>query len=281
MRLPAVLAKRFVAGETAEAAVAVGRALKAQGINATFDLLGEDVLDRDAAKRSAEHIVRLVRLIPEGIECNVSIKLTMMGLDISENFCVELVAGILSEARGRGGFVRIDMEGSQHTQRTLDLYRRLRKDYDNVGIVLQAALHRTYGDIQECVKHADRVRLCKGAYREPASVAHQSMDAIRRSFRTCAELLLAEGAYPAIATHDESLIRHALAWSRDNDVGKERFEIQMLYGLRPKRWASLVSEGHNVRIYVPYGTHWFPYFYRRLRERKENVFFVLRSLLGG
>jgi proline dehydrogenase len=281
LRLPAVLARRFVAGESAEAAVAVGRALKAQGINATFDMLGEDVLDRDAAERSAEHVVRLLRLIPDGIQRNVSIKLTMMGLEISEEFCLERVSGILAEARRLGGFVRIDMEGSKHTQLTLDVFRRLRRDYDNVGIVLQAYLRRSYEDAQECVRHGDRVRLCKGAYQEPAAIAFQAMDEIRAGFRSCAELLLAQGAYPAIATHDESLIRHALAFGREHGVPKERFEIQMLYGLRPKRWASLVAEGYNVRIYVPYGTHWFPYFYRRLRERKENVFFVLRSLLGG
>jgi proline dehydrogenase len=281
MRLPAILAKRFVAGETAEHAVAAGLALKARGIKATFDMLGEDVLDRDAARRSTEHVVRLVRLIPEGLERNVSIKLTMLGFQISEDFCLEQAARILSEAKQAGGFVRIDMEGSAHTQRTLDVFRKLRKDFDNVGIVLQAALHRTYADVEECVKRKERVRLCKGAYKEPPAVALQSMDDIRKSFRTCAELLLEKGDYPAIATHDESLVRHALHWAAENGVGKERFEFQMLYGLRPRRWDELVRDGCNVRIYVPYGTHWFPYFYRRLRERKENVFFVLRSLLGG
>jgi proline dehydrogenase len=275
------LARRFVAGETALEAVAAGRALHAKGIKATFDLLGEDVLDRDAAKRCAELNRELLRVIPDGIERNVSIKLTTMGLDISEDFCLEQTAGILAEAKRLGGFVRIDMEGSKHTQRTLDAFRRLRRDYDNVGIVLQTYLHRTHDDAQECVRKGDRVRLCKGAYKEPAEVALQAMDDIRANFMKCAELLLGKGNYPALATHDEVLVKHGLDWTAANGVGKERFEFQMLYGLRPRRWEELVKAGYNVRVYVPFGTHWLPYFYRRLRERRENVYVVLRSLWGG
>jgi proline dehydrogenase len=275
------LARRFVAGETAADAVAAGRRLHAKGIKATFDLLGEDVLDREAALRCAEQNRELLRAIPDGIERNISIKLTTLGLDISEDFCLEQTAGILAEARKLAGFVRIDMEGSKHTQRTLDAFRKLRKDYDNVGIVLQAYLHRTRDDVQECVRKGDRVRLCKGAYKEPAEVALQAMDDIRANFERCAERLLGEGNYPALATHDESLVKHVLDWTSGNKVGRERFEFQMLYGLRPHRWEQLVAAGYNFRVYVPFGTHWFPYFYRRLRERRENVFFVLRSLLGG
>jgi len=275
------LARRFVAGETAADAVTAGRRLHAKGIKATFDLLGEDVLDREAALRCAEQNRELLRAIPDAIERNISIKLTTLGLDISEDFCLEQTAGILAEARKLAGFVRIDMEGSKHTQRTLDAFRKLRKDYDNVGIVLQAYLHRTRDDVQECVRKGDRVRLCKGAYKEPAEVALQAMDDIRANFERCAERLLGEGNYPALATHDESLVKHVLDWTSGNKVGKERFEFQMLYGLRPHRWEQLVADGYNFRVYVPFGTHWFPYFYRRLRERRENVFFVLRSLLGG
>jgi len=275
------LARRFVAGETAVDAVDAGRRLHAKGIKATFDLLGEDVLDREAALRCAEQNRELLRAIPDGIERNISIKLTTLGLDISEDFCLEQTARILAEARKLAGFVRIDMEGSKHTQRTLDAFRKLREDYDNVGIVLQAYLHRTRDDVQECVRKGDRVRLCKGAYNEPAEIALQAMDDIRANYESCVELLLAKGNYPALATHDESLVKHALEWASANQVGKERFEFQMLYGLRPHRWEELVAAGYNFRVYVPFGTHWFPYFYRRLRERKENVFFVLRSLLGG
>jgi proline dehydrogenase len=281
VRLPAVLAKRFVAGETADAAVEAGRRLKAKGINSTFDLLGEDVLDRDAAKRCAEANRALLRAIPDGVERNVSIKLTMMGLDIAEDFCLELTASILDEAKKLGGFVRIDMEGSKHTQRTIDAFHKLRKNHDNVGIVLQAYLRRTFDDAQEAVARKDRVRICKGAYKEPESVALQKMDDIRANYKKCAELLLTQGNYPAIATHDEGLVQHVLRFTKDAKVAPERFEFQMLYGLRPKRWEELVAGGNRMRVYVPYGTHWFPYFYRRLRERKENVFFVLRSLLGG
>ena len=278
---PAILARRFVAGETAEDAIAVGRRLHARGIKATFDLLGEDVLDREAARRSAEANKRLLRLVPPEMERNVSIKLTTMGLDIAEDYCVELTAGILDAARAVGGFVRIDMEGSKHTQRTIDVFHELRRTHDNVGIVLQAYLHRTEADVREAVARGDRVRICKGAYKEPPEIAWSDMDDIRTSYRRCAHLLLDGGHYPAIATHDEGLIQDTLAYARDKGIAKDRYEFQMLYGLRPKRWDELVKDGHNVRIYVPYGTHWFPYFYRRLRERRENVFFVLKSLIGG
>ncbi|HEY7411147.1 MAG TPA: proline dehydrogenase family protein [Vicinamibacteria bacterium] len=281
MRALTFLARRFVAGDTAEDAIAAGRRLHARGILSTFDLLGEDVTDREAAVRSAEANKHLLRAIPDGVERNISIKLTMMGLDIAEDFCLEQVAGVLDVARSVGGFVRIDMEGSRHTERTIAAFHRLRRSHDNVGIVLQAYLHRTADDVAEAVRRKDRVRLCKGAYKEPPAVAFQSMDEIRASFRRCAERLLREGNYPALATHDEGLIAHALGHAREEGIAPSRYEFQMLYGLRPARWGELVAAGHNVRIYVPFGTHWFPYFYRRLRERKENVWFVLRSLFGG
>jgi proline dehydrogenase len=270
-----------VAGDTPDDAIAVGKALFARGIFSTFDLLGEDVRDRDAARRSAEANKELLRRIPEPVERNISIKLSMLGLEIADDFCLELVSGVLDAARQAGGFVRIDMEGSKHTQRTIDLFRQLRRSYENVGIVFQAMLRRTEQDVREAIRRHDRVRLCKGAYREPADIAFPRMDEIRASYRRCAELLLEQGNYPAIATHDESLVGHAIAHAQAKGVTKERFEFQMLYGLRPRRWDQLVADGHNVRIYVPYGTHWFPYFYRRLRERKENVFFVLKNLVSG
>jgi proline dehydrogenase len=204
-----------------------------------------------------------------------------MGLDISADFCLELTAGVLSEARALGGFVRIDMEGSKHTQATLDAFQKLRKEHSNVGIVLQAYLHRTEDDVKEAVGRGDRVRLCKGAYREPARLAMQDMREIRASFKRCARLLLDKGDHPAVATHDEELIQDAVDHIREAKLPASRYEFQMLFGLRPRRWDSLVAAGHPVRIYVPFGTHWLPYFYRRLRERRENVFFVLRSLLGG
>jgi proline dehydrogenase len=281
LRPPTILARRFVAGETAESAIAAGLALHARGINSTFDLLGEDVLDREAAVRSAEANKDLLRRIPDGVERNISIKLTTMGLDIAEDFCLQLATGVLDAAREVGGFVRIDMEGSKHTQRTIDMFRQLRRSHENVGIVLQAYLHRTEQDVKEALKRHDRVRICKGAYREPPAIAFQDMDDIRASFRRCAELLLDGGNYPAIATHDESLVQHSIEYSRAKSIAPARFEFQMLYGLRSRRWDELVAAGYNMRVYVPYGTHWFPYFYRRLRERKENIFFVFRNLFGG
>jgi proline dehydrogenase len=278
---PFILARRFVAGPDPESAIAAGRQLHARGIRATFDLLGEDVLDREAAVRSAEANKQLLRRIPPEIERNISIKLTMFGLDISEEFCRENVAGLLDTAREVGGFVRIDMEGSKHTQRTLDLFHRLRETYDNVGIVLQAYLHRTPADAKEAIARGDRVRLCKGAYKEPPEVAHQDMEHIRKAYRELAHQLLDHGNYPAIATHDEILVRDTLGYASVQKIPPDRFEFQMLYGLRPRRWDELVAAGHRVRVYVPYGTHWFPYFYRRLRERRENIYFVLRNLFGG
>ena len=278
---PFILARRFVAGPDPQSAIAAGRQLHARGIRATFDLLGEDVLDREAAVRSAEANKQLLRLIPSEIERNISIKLTMFGLDISEEFCRENVAGLLDTAREVGGFVRIDMEGSKHTQRTLDLFHRLRETYDNVGIVLQAYLHRTPADVKEAIARGDRVRLCKGAYKEPPEVAHPDMEHIRKAYRELAHPLLDHGNYPAIATHDEILIRDTLGYASVQKIPSDRFEFQMLYGLRPRRWDELVAAGHRVRVYVPYGTHWFPYFYRRLRERRENIYFVLRNLFGG
>lgn len=281
MKALTFLARRFVAGEDPEEAIAAGLALHGRGIAATFDLLGEDVKDRESAMRSAECNKQLLRLIPPDVERNVSIKLSMLGLDIAEDLCLELTAGVVETARQVGGFVRIDMEGSRYTQRTLDVFHQLRLTCDNVGIVLQAYLFRTEDDVKEAIARGDRVRICKGAYQEPPEIAWTKMDDIRASYRRCAHLLLEKGNYPAIATHDEALIQDTLAFTRERAIPSRRFEFQMLYGLRPRRWYELVAAGHNVRIYVPYGTHWMPYFYRRLRERKENVWFVVRSLFGG
>jgi len=279
--LLAFLARRFVAGETADDAIAVGQRLAREGIRATFDLLGEHVHDEKTARASAEAVIALFAAIPPPLERNVSVKLTQIGLDVSRELCLALMQDVLRASRQVSGFVRIDMEGSRHTQATLDAFRALRRDFENVGCVLQAQLRRTETDVAEAIARGDRVRLCKGAYREPATIAWTRMEDVRLSFRRSQERLLADGVAPAIATHDESLIRHALDTARARGVGPERFELQMLLGLRPRRWRELVAAGHRVRIYVPFGTHWLPYFLRRLRERKENVLFVLRHLARG
>jgi len=273
-----LFARRFVAGEKPQDAVRAGERLHAKGIKVTFDKLGEDVKDEGAAKRTTEAARELLGLIPRGIERNISIKMSSMGQDISRDLCVENVSSILEVARQVGGFVRLDMEGSKLTQDTIGIFQELRKRHDNVGLVLQAYLHRTPDDVKEAVRRRDRVRLCKGAYREPPAVALQDMAEIRRSFKACAHLLLESGSYAAIATHDEELIRDTIDHASAQKIPSSRFEFQMLYGLRPRRWEQLVAAGYNMRVYVPFGTHWMPYFYRRLRERKENVLFVLKNL---
>jgi proline dehydrogenase len=273
-----LFARRFVAGEQPQDAVRAGERLHAKGIKATFDKLGEDVNDREAAARATEASKELLRLIPAGIERNISIKMSSMGQRISRDLCLENVSGILDCAKAVGGFVRLDMEGSKLTQDTVEVFQLLRRSHDNVGLVLQAMLHRTPDDVREAIRRGDRIRLCKGAYREPPQVALQDMAAIRRQYAACAHLLLDSGSLPAIATHDEHLIADTIAYANAGKLAASRFEFQMLYGLRRSRWDSLVAAGWNVRIYVPFGTHWIPYFYRRLRERKENVLFVFRNL---
>jgi len=273
-----ILASRFVAGERPQDAVRVGERLQAKGIKATFDKLGEDVHDQQAAARATTAACELLRMIPAGIERNISIKMSSMGQEISRALCLENVAKILDTARETEGFVRLDMEGSKLTESTLTIFHELRQRYDNVGVVLQAYLHRTPDDVQEAIRRKDRVRLCKGAYREPASVAIQDMADVRKAFTACARELLAKGNYPAIATHDEELVTGTIEFTREQAIPSGRFEFQMLYGLRPHRWEELVAKGFNMRVYVPFGTHWIPYFYRRLRERRENVMFVLRGL---
>jgi proline dehydrogenase len=273
-----IFARRFVAGERSQDAIRVGERLRAEGIKATFDKLGEDVLDKEAAERATEAAKQLLRLIPAGIDRNISIKMSSMGQEISRELCLENVAGILDVARETGGFVRLDMEGSKLTESTIEIFQTLRKSHDDVGIVLQAALHRTADDVTEAIRRGDRVRLCKGAYKEPPQVAIQAMDGIRKSYVACAHRLLEQGNLPALATHDERLITDAIAHARRAAIAPSRFEFQMLFGLRRRRWQELASAGWNVRIYVPFGTHWIPYFYRRLRERKENVLFVFRNL---
>jgi proline dehydrogenase len=281
MKALTFLARRFVAGEEPGDAVRVGQRLQARGVKATFDKLGEDVRDREAARRAAAAVRELLRLIPDGVERNVSIKMSSMGQGISREFCLENTASILDVAKEVGGFVRLDMEGSKLTQDTIEVFHELRARYDNVGVVLQAYLHRTLDDVRQAVERGDRVRLCKGAYREPPEVAIQAMPEIRRAFKEAAHLLLERGHFPAIATHDEELIRDTIQHTRDRGIEPSRFEFQMLYGLRRRRWDELVADGYGMRIYVPYGTHWLPYFYRRMRERRENVLFVLKSVLGG
>ena len=273
------LARRFVSGHNVTEAVAAVRKLNDQGITATLDVLGENVTERNTAEAAVSSYLQTLDAIGQSsIRANVSLKLTQMGLDIDRDFCLANMIRICERASALPCFVRIDMEGSDYTQKTLDLFYELFRWHRNVGIVIQAYLHRSLNDIHQLIDLGARVRLCKGAYKEPPSLALQEMPEIRQNFKNLAEALLLKGEYPAIATHDDELIAWVKSFAASQGISKEKFEFQMLYGVRPDTQRKLAAEGYNMRVYVPYGTHWLPYFYRRLRERKENVYFVLKHL---
>jgi proline dehydrogenase len=273
-------ATRFVAGESKESAIAAVRDLNARGIAGSLDLLGENVTDLEAATRAREEYVALLRGIADaGVDSNISIKLTMLGLDIERGVALDHLVAILDAARYTDNWVRIDMEGSPYTQATLDLFFDVFESYPNVGIVIQSMLRRSDQDIDRLIVAGARVRLVKGAYKEPASIAYEDKLEVNAAFDRMAERLLDRGEYPAIATHDDERIEHAIEYAAERGIGRHRFEFQMLYGVRRETQEAMVRRGFNMRVYVPYGQQWFPYFYRRLRERKENVSFVLRNLL--
>lgn len=282
MKLPFFLARRFVAAETLDDTLPVARRLHGQGLLVTLDHLGEHISDRRLAEQARDGYLGLARTLGEAggeFDRNISVKLSMLGQRIDESFCLENLHLLLETAREQDVFVRVDMEGSDVTQSTLDLFEKVHVQYpQNVGIVLQAYLKRTREDIERMCEMNARVRLCKGAYREPASVAFQRMDTIRERFVEYMETLIARGNYPGIATHDDLLIDRTREFVSENDIASDRFEFQMLFGIRPDTQLRLAGDGYNMRVYVPYGRMWVPYFSRRLRERKENVFFVIRNL---
>jgi len=275
------LAKRFVAGETIASALQAVEALNAAGLTATLDYLGEDVADRALAQRTRDVYLELLQAIRrDGARTNVSVKLSALGLLIDEELAVSHVRSIVAQAqRAPDPFVRIDMEGSALTDATLRVFERVYAEHRSVGPVLQAYLRRTPGDVDRAIALGARVRLCKGAYNEPPQIAYRDMPTIRREYLRLAEALLSRGNYPGIATHDERLITAVKTYAADQNIGADRFEFQMLYGVRPSRQRSLVAEGYRVRVYVPFGTHWAGYFYRRILERKENALFALSSLV--
>jgi proline dehydrogenase len=279
MKLLTRMALSFVAGETVKDAVKAVRKLNEKGIMATLDVLGEGVKDKETADKAVQAYLDLLDAIPKaGINSHVSLKLTQMGVDIDTEYCYENMVKIIGKAKELNNFVRIDMEGSPHTQRTLDLFYRLRQKFDNVGIVIQAYLHRSEKDIQDINRIKGKVRICKGAYKEPKEIAIKKMKDIRQNFLKLADMLFKGGVYPAIATHDEKLIKATKAYIAEHNISRDAFECQFLYGIRDKTQQTLAEEGYRVRTYVPFGTHWLPYFSRRLRERKENVFFVVKNL---
>ncbi|MDX1671276.1 MAG: proline dehydrogenase family protein [Balneolaceae bacterium] len=280
MKLPFALAKRFVAGESFKEAIPKVQALNQKGIEVTLDLLGENVKDREMAEESVQNYINLLDKIEEAdMRSTISIKLTMLGLDIDKQFCRDNLFRLLEVAEGHEQFVRIDMEGSDYTQDTIDLYKEAFQRYGkHVGIVIQAYLHRSKRDIPELADMGADIRLCKGAYKEPERIALQDMPAIREAFKEYAAILLNETTYPRIATHDEELIEWVKDYMVREQIGKARVEFQMLYGLRQDTMEQMTQEGFNTRIYVPYGTMWFPYFKRRLMERKENIWFILTTM---
>jgi len=276
------LAKRFVAGETNESAIAAVRKLNGEGMSATLDFLGEDVLEREAAIKTRDAYIDMLDAIRiSGANTNVSVKLTAMGLLVSEDFALENLTHILDHAqRNADPFVRIDMEGSSVTDVTLRVFERAFATHKNVGIVLQAYLKRTAADVERAIELGARVRLCKGAYNEPPEIAYKEMPEIRANFVKLARELLTRGNYPGLATHDRGLIDELRAIVRDEEISREKFEFQMLYGCRPQLQRELVTDGYRMRVYVPYGTHWAGYFYRRVMERRENAFFALSSMFS-
>lgn len=276
------VASRFVAGERVEQATAAVQTLNGKGLTASLDILGENVHDKATAERAVQGYLDLLdRIHQTKIDSNISIKLTMTGFDIDEDYCFDNTSRICEKAQSYNNFVRIDMEGSAYTERTIKLFLRLHKKFSNVGAVIQAYLHRSERDIEILNEVGARVRLCKGAYKEPPSVAIQKMSEIRRNYMRLAEKLLTHGVYPGIATHDDQLIHWTKQFVSERGISNDRFEFQMLYGIRPATQEAVVREGYRMRIYVPFGSHWAPYFYRRLRERKENVWFVISNFLKG
>ena len=280
-RLAKSFANRFVAGESLDTALAAVTRLNARGITASLDLLGESV-HNEVEARAAGHayVTMLDRIHEQKARANVSVKLTAMGLDVSEDLCVAIMHEILQRARDYQTFVRIDMESSEYTQRTLDLFeQRLYPAYrESVGIVLQSYLYRTFADVQRANLIKARVRICKGAYAEPETVAYPDKKDVDATYVRCMHELMLKGNYPGIATHDEAIIKEAKRFAKENDIAPSRFEFQMLYGVRRDLQDKLVREGYRMRVYVPFGTQWYPYLMRRLAERPANVAFLTGSV---
>ncbi len=280
MKLPFIFAKRFVAGEDFGQAVPKVSALNEKGIKVTLDLLGENVTDRKTADHTVDEYIELLHRIKDaGLDSSISIKLTMMGLDIDTNYCRDNLFRLLDVAKEQDQFIRIDMEGTDYTDVTISLFKDAFKAYGkHVGTVIQAYLHRTKADIPDLAEIGADIRLCKGAYKEPERLALQNMPAIREAYKEYAATLINKTPFPRIATHDDELINWVKDFAESNKIGKSRFEFQMLYGLRQETCEAMVQDSYNVRVYVPYGTMWFPYFSRRLAERKENIWFVLSTM---
>jgi proline dehydrogenase len=273
------LASRFVAGETLEEALSVARRLNAEGIDFTLDHLGESVTTLEEAATARDVYLRALEAIHDsGLRGNVSLKLTQLGLDIDAKACRANIEQLVRRAAELESFVRIDMESSAYTGRTLELAAALHQKYGAVGVVIQAALYRSRADIESLCRRGIRVRLCKGAYLEPPEVALQRKSDVDRNFRELMHLLLDCGDYPAIATHDERMIEATEEYVKERSMARDGFEFQMLYGIRRDLQTKLVAQGYRMRLYVPFGRAWYPYYMRRLAERPANLLFLLRNL---
>lgn len=274
--------RRFIAGESVEEAIEAARVIERAGLTQTLDLLGESVAsiaEADTATRAYLEVIE--RIAAAGIGRNISLKLTQLGLTIDRATCVDNLRRILDAAGKHTFFVRIDMENSPFTQVTLDIFETIwQQEYRNAGVVLQSCLPRSVADARRMNALGARVRIVKGAYKEPRKVAYQKKSEVDAAFVAISELLLSEGTYPAIATHDPAMIAAVRAYAARHGISPDRFEFQMLYGVRRDLQAALHAEGFNVRVYVPFGREWFPYFMRRLGERPANVGFVLRAVVG-
>jgi proline dehydrogenase len=275
---------RFVAGETIEETIAAIRQLNAIGCTASFDHLNESVTSRAETEEEVREYKRILKAIDDaGIRSNVSIKLTQFGLEIDPELAYRNAREVVAEAARRGNFVRVDMEGSNVTQVTIDIFKRLRAEFDlnTVGIVVQAYLYRTETDVKDLLQIPSRIRLCKGAYNEPPEVAFPDKKDVDANYIKLMKILLASGVYHGIATHDPEMINATIRFAKEQGIGKDKFEFQMLYGVRRDLQEKLARDGYNMRVYVPYGKHWYPYFMRRLAERPANVWFVLKNMLKG
>jgi len=278
------LTTRFVAGDSIDEVIPFIRQLNTENCTASFDHLNESVGSAaEADGEVAEYLNILAKIDESHIRSNVSIKLTQFGLGLDPELAYRNARRIVEDANRRGNFVRVDMEGSDVTQVTIDIFKRLRAEFglNDVGIVLQSYLYRTYADAQELVKLPARIRICKGAYSEPPEVAFPDKKDVDANYIKVMQLLLASGTYHGIATHDPKMIDATVDFVKREGIGKEKFEFQMLYGIRRDLQRQLARDGYNVRIYVPYGKHWYPYFMRRLAERPANVWFVLKNLAKG
>ena len=281
-RLARGFARRFVAGETLEEALDAVVELNAGGITASLDLLGESVNTESEARQAGRDYLHILDRIHERkLDANVSVKLTAMGLDISEELCVGIMHDILARARDYRTFVRLDMESSKYTEQTLRIFeQRLYPSYPaHVGIVLQSYLYRTQADCERANELKARVRICKGAYKEPATVAYPEKRDVDANYVRCMHMLMEHGRYPGIATHDEAIITEARRFAAERSIGTDRYEFQMLYGVRRDLQDALVKEGYRMRVYVPFGTQWYPYLMRRLAERPANIAFLTGNVL--